>query len=180
MICHLHDDPRQEAIRRCGARNGTCQGMSSEHHDGGERQRAAHHQRTEEGWARRSRRNGTYPRAIRGVRHQRRTARNSPPANCIQCAKREEHEAKQRADRQRYLFAMSNSTRLASAALGFGFHRPERNPSNQDDAGRQEGPGPRRNFARAAGLVVMTRVSVRKIDSAVPTGSARSVHTILT
>src|SRR3954452_25407386 len=36
----------------------------------------------------------------------------------------------------------------ASAALGFGFQRPQRNPSNQDDAGRQEGPVPPELCAR--------------------------------
>ena len=37
-----------------------------------------------------------------------------------------------------------------------------------------------RNFARAVGSVVVTRVSVRKIDSVSLTGSARSVQTIFT
>ena len=38
----------------------------------------------------------------------------------------------------------------------------------------------RRNFARAIGSVVATRVSVRATESRAPIGSARSVHTILT
>ena len=38
----------------------------------------------------------------------------------------------------------------------------------------------RRNSLRAAGSVVRTRVSVRKIESATPFESARSVHTIFT
>jgi hypothetical protein len=38
----------------------------------------------------------------------------------------------------------------------------------------------RRNFARAAGSVVATRVSVRNTDSASPIESLRKVHTIFT
>jgi hypothetical protein len=82
------------------------------------------------------------------------------------------------------------------ATLGFGLQWLEHQPPDQDDPGRRTRPVQRatdttstagdrhdqysRNRARAERSVAMARVSLRKIEAAGPSGSARSVQAMFT